>query len=53
MAVTCLGHIARIHRVIDKEKVLKAFESRKDDEAINGRIEDAIDDINVFVTGKK
>ncbi|MCV9933987.1 hypothetical protein OIU80_17025 [Flavobacterium sp. LS1R47] len=53
LAVTCLGHIARIHRVIDKEKVLKAFESRKDDEAINGRIEDAIEDINVFVTGKK
>jgi hypothetical protein len=53
LAVTCIGHIARIHGVIDKEKVLKAFESRKDDDTINGRIEDAIDDINVFVTDKK
>ncbi|MCV9929877.1 hypothetical protein OIU83_19610 [Flavobacterium sp. LS1R49] len=53
LAVTCIGHIARIHRVIDKENVLKAFESRKDDDTICGRIKDAIDDINVFVTDKK
>jgi hypothetical protein len=53
LAVTCIGHIARIHGTIDKEKVLKAFESRKNDHTINGRIEDAIDDINMFVTDKK
>lgn len=53
LAVTCIGHIARIHKVIDKEKVLKVFESRKDDDAINGRIEDAIDDINTSVADKK
>ncbi|WP_242499210.1 hypothetical protein [Flavobacterium sp. 140616W15] len=50
LAVTCIGHIARIHGVIDKEKVLKAFESKKHDDTICGRIQDTIDDINVFVT---
>lgn len=48
LAVTCIGHIARIHGKIDKEKVLKAFFDRKGDKTIAGRIEDAMEDIEMF-----
>jgi hypothetical protein len=48
LAVTCLGHIARIHKKIDREKVLKAFADRISDETISSRIEDAIEDIKMF-----
>ena len=49
VAVTGLGHIARVHRQLDKEKVLAALASNQYDVAIAGQIEDAIDDINMFV----
>jgi len=49
LAVTCLGHIARIHGKIDKEKVFDAFQLKMSDKEIVGRIEDAISDINMFV----
>jgi hypothetical protein len=47
-AATCLGHVARIHRVLDKERVLKALRSRMQDPLIAGRILDALDDIEMF-----
>lgn len=48
LAATCLGHIARIHRELDKERVLAALGKRRGDEAIAGRIEDTIGDIEMF-----
>jgi hypothetical protein len=48
LAATCLGHVARIHRTIDKVKVLSVLESLVADPDIGGRVEDAIDDINQF-----
>ena len=49
LAVTCIGHLARIHRKIEKERIFELFEQQKDNPYISGRIEDAIDDINRFV----
>lgn len=49
LAATCLGHIARIHRKLDKEKVLIALREHLDDNAISGQIADALDDIDMFL----
>lgn len=49
IAATCLGHIARIHRVLDKEKVIFALKRHLVDEGVAGQAEDALDDIDVFV----
>jgi hypothetical protein len=49
LAATCLGHIARIHRRIDKSRVLGAIEAKMVDEKIKGILEDVVDDINSFV----
>lgn len=48
LAATCLGHLARIHRRIDKEKVLGALRQHLADDEITGRVEDAMDDIEMF-----
>jgi len=49
VAVTCLGHIARIHRQLDKEKVFNALRRYLDDSSISGQVEDTLDDIDMFV----
>jgi hypothetical protein len=48
LAVSCLGHLARIHNTIDTFKVLPILNSLLDDPDIGGRAEDAIDDIEMF-----
>ncbi|MEV4240874.1 MULTISPECIES: HEAT repeat domain-containing protein [unclassified Nocardia] len=47
-AVTALGHIARIHRAIDTDRVVPALRELVNDPIIGGRVEDALDDITVF-----
>lgn len=49
LAATCLGHIARVHGKLEKSKVVKILESRMGNPEIAGFIEDALDDINMFV----
>lgn len=49
LAATCLGHIARIHRQLEKEKVLNALHGLLDDHAISGQVKDALDDIDMFL----
>ena len=49
MATTCLGHIARIHRTLDTETVLLKLTELKTDPSISGWVEDALEDINIFV----
>lgn len=49
LAVTCIGHLARIHGKIEKERIFELFNQQKDNPYISNRIEDAIDDINMFV----
>ena len=51
LAVTCLGHLARIHRVLDVEKVLPTLRRLQDDPKISGRVADALDDINMYLEG--
>lgn len=49
LAATCLGHIARVHRQLEKEKVLSALREHLNDDPILGRVEDALDDIGMFL----
>lgn len=49
-AVTCLAHIARLHHAIDPS-VLPRLEQMRGDADIGGRVEDAIEDIRLFVRG--
>jgi hypothetical protein len=48
-AVTCLGHLARIHRFLDLEKVMPILNELKSNPRLVGRVEDALDDIAMYV----
>lgn len=50
LAVTCLGHLARIHSSINKAKVLPVLFDKLNDKDISGRAQDALDDIKMFAT---
>ena len=47
-AATAIGHVARIHRSIDKDLVLPALRALGTDPEAASRAEDALDDIEVF-----
>lgn len=49
-AVTCLGHLARLHGEIDKERVIPALRAVADHPVIGKRVPDALDDIDMFTT---
>ncbi|MEQ4616655.1 MAG: hypothetical protein ABN482_01245 [Corticimicrobacter sp.] len=51
VAATCLGHVARIHRRLDKDRVLNVLREHLSDLDISGQVEDAIDDIEIFLDG--
>lgn len=55
LAATCLGHIARIHRKLEKSRVLIALiPLLKDaDTSVVAKVEDAISDITWFMPGKR
>jgi len=48
VAITCIGHIARLGGG-DKKELLRTLKTLLDDEELNGRVEDAIEDINTFL----
>lgn len=48
-AIRCLGHLARIHKKLDIEKVLPAIFRFKDDSYLSGVVEDTLDDIKVYI----
>ncbi|TMR07242.1 hypothetical protein ETD83_01190 [Actinomadura soli] len=50
IALLCLGHVARIHGTIDLDRVLPVLRSALNDPRTAGYAEQAIDDIEVFVT---
>jgi hypothetical protein len=52
IATICLGHIGRIHRVIDWDVVVPRLKSLLDDPELGGIAEDALDDIKRFVKKK-
>lgn len=48
LAATCLGHVARIHRQIDREKVLEALGLHLRDDDISGQVQSVIEDVEKF-----
>ena len=48
LAITCLGHVARIHTKINKEKVLPVLRKLLSDPEFSGAAGDALDDIDIF-----
>jgi hypothetical protein len=48
LAITCLGHLARIHGVIEFDKVIPQLEALLDHAELGGRASDALDDIRMF-----
>lgn len=49
LAVTCLGHLACIHGVLNTEKVVPILEDLRHDPDVGGKVEDALDDIQMFI----
>jgi hypothetical protein len=49
VAALCLGHIARIHRQLDLNKVMPVLRRLLTDELTAGRAEDALDDIKRYI----
>jgi hypothetical protein len=49
ISATCLGHIARIHRKLEKDKVITALRQKLHNSEIAGVVEDALDDISIFL----
>jgi hypothetical protein len=49
IAVTCLGHIARIHRTLDVDVVLPRLSTLKTDGSISGWVEDTLEDIKIYI----
>ncbi|WP_207513112.1 hypothetical protein [Longitalea luteola] len=50
LAATCLGHVARIHGKLEKDKVISILRTRLNEPEIAG-IGDALDDIEMFIKG--
>ncbi len=50
LAAICLGHIARIHKLIDRDRVVSALRKHSGNPGIAGQIEDAIEDIEKFAS---
>ncbi|MFI6300899.1 hypothetical protein ACIBCH_03410 [Amycolatopsis thailandensis] len=50
LAVTCVGHVARLHGEVSDELVSKLREMLEDP-VLGGQVEDAFDDISAFVPG--
>jgi hypothetical protein len=52
VAATCLGHLARIHKQLDLERVLPRLEALLKDPATAGYAETALDDVNHFLRNR-
>lgn len=48
LAAICLGHLARIHSTLEKEKVLPVLMEKLNDKEMAGTVQDALDDIKMF-----
>jgi hypothetical protein len=49
LAATCLGHLARIHKELDVELVLSKLAPLKNDPFVGSSVQDALDDIRLFL----
>lgn len=50
VAVTCLGHVARIHHELDVKVVVPVIQGLMQDPEVAGRAEDAWDDLLMYLT---
>jgi hypothetical protein len=51
-AILCLGHLARLHKALDLEKVVPLLIELRKDPLLSGRVDDAMDDIEMFLEVK-
>lgn len=49
LAITCLGHLARIHRTIELDKVLPVLNELRANRELAGRVDDALDDVEMYM----
>lgn len=49
IAALCLGHLARIHRTLTLDVALPLLDELAQESALNGRINDVWDDIELFI----
>ena len=49
LALTCLGHVARMHKVINKALVIPVLFETLKHSTLSGRAQDALDDIDIFI----
>lgn len=49
ITVTCIGHLARLYKIADKNQLLRLLKPLLSDEMLVGRAEDAIDDVNSYL----
>jgi hypothetical protein len=49
LAATCIGHLARIHSVLDIESAMMILHELLEDSEVSGRAQDALDDIKIFL----
>ena len=50
LAITCLGHVARIHGTITNPEVVPKLKMLSADQLLGGFAEDALDDIKTFTS---
>ena len=49
VAVTALGHLARVHHALDLERILPVLAKKADEVELAGTVEDTLDDIRRFI----
>jgi len=49
VAITCIGHLARIHKKLDLDIVLPVLDELGRNPKFKGRVEDALDDIKMYM----
>ncbi|MGE8099536.1 hypothetical protein [Pseudomonas fluorescens] len=49
LAITCIGHVARIYSEIDRSLVIPLLRDKLTDDSLSGRAQDALDDIDMYV----
>ena len=51
VAITSLGHLARLHQTLDLDRVLPLLAVKSNDSELQGAVEDTLSDIRIFVPG--
>ena len=53
IALTCLGHVARIHGAIDRERVVPVVMALVDDPKVGGTAETVLEDFEIFLVARR